>query len=121
MYVAQGGVFPNLQIVYLCRIYIFFRVMTCLKYYIDFYMYFFYLYNFDIFLYSCYIHIIFYIILYFLYYIIILCSTLSCLKEISESTSTSTKTDGCGTCGDLSFSFFTSALRERVVSTRFMM
>ena len=34
--------------------------------------YFFYLNNFDIFVYSCHIHVIFHIILYFLYYIIIL-------------------------------------------------
>ena len=55
----------------ICIIFVFFfHVMSCLRCYIDFNMYFFYLYNFDIFMYSYYIHIIFRvtILLYFNYF-----------------------------------------------------
>ena len=49
-------------------VYIFFYIISCLKYYIDFNIYFFYSYNFDTFVYSCCIYIIFFIISYFLSY-----------------------------------------------------
>ena len=43
----------------------FFRLISCLKCYIDFDTYFFYPYNFDIFMYLCCVHVIFCVMSYF--------------------------------------------------------
>ena len=52
-------------------VFIFFCIMFCLKYYINFDTYFFYPYNFDIFMYSYHVYIIFHIVLYFYHILII--------------------------------------------------
>ena len=66
-------------------LFVFFYVILCLKYYINFDIYFFYLYNFNIFVYQYHIHFIFYVVSYFFYRILII-FIVSCNLIVSSIT-----------------------------------